>query len=188
MATKICFLRAVNVGRKNRVKMENFRLFFDGIGVRVAIPYIQSGNFLLQGDDNILQEEKLQRLMQDQLYIDTVVFLRTPQEYADIIATAPYAKIKPFVPRRAMLTLLQHPPASSARETLREALGHTEYAYMTEGELYTYIPETEEYAQRAISNALIEKITATAATTRNWATIQKMAQLLRQYPENGVPS
>ena len=175
MAIRICFLRAVNIGRTNRVKMDEFVRFFQCIEME-ATPYIQSGNFILQGDAAAMDEDTLQERMNADLHINTVVFLRTVTEYHHIMASYPYTTLPAFTPQRAMVSLLRHPLQADAHERMSEMLAQSEYVSLGERVVYSYIAGGTE---RTLG--MLEKVGGVAATMRNWNTMQKMHRLCQQF-------
>jgi uncharacterized protein (DUF1697 family) len=50
----IAFLRGINVGGKNKIKMENLREVFGSLGFENVKTYINSGNVIFETDENIV--------------------------------------------------------------------------------------------------------------------------------------
>ena len=156
--------------------------FFDTIGMERCIPYIQSGNFILRGPAELMDERRLEQAMATDLGIRTVAFLRTAARYRRLIDACPYTERAAVTnPRKLLVTFFGQPVRGDGIATLQEQMDGAALLHLTSTELYTYmLPEQE---QGNFSNNALEKMVGAAATTRNWNTIQKMAQLCRAHED-----
>ncbi|WP_175631888.1 DUF1697 domain-containing protein [Virgibacillus siamensis] len=50
MTTYVALLRAINLGKKNKVKMAELRSLLESLGLHHVQTYIQSGNIILDSD------------------------------------------------------------------------------------------------------------------------------------------
>lgn len=93
MIAYIALLRGINVGGKNKVKMEALKQMFVRLRLCQVQTYIQSGNVVFKSTE---AEEALQRKIEDefkQLFgFSVVVILRTAEEIRTLIANCPFAK------------------------------------------------------------------------------------------------
>jgi len=149
------------------------RLFAE-MGI-AALSYLKSGNFVLRGSEAALSEEKIAEELRRALALSTTVFLRTPNEYQELIAASPYRVLATDAPQRTMITFFHRAPSAEARALLAEMLAASEYAYVGTRELYSYIPE--EVGARTFSNSRLEKVIGTAVTTRGWNTIMQIKRM-----------
>jgi len=93
MTTYIAFLRGINVGGKNMIKMAVLKKMFETMGLQHVQTYIQSGNVLFQS--NQLEEPLVNQIENG---IETVcgftvsVILRTATELERIIDHCPFSE------------------------------------------------------------------------------------------------
>src|SRR5437588_601298 len=91
MTTYICFLRGVNVGGNNLLKMAELKLLFDALRLRDAKTYLQSGNVVFRSDEK--DREVLKRRIEDGIRkkwgVEVKIVLRTTDELRKVIAANP---------------------------------------------------------------------------------------------------
>jgi uncharacterized protein (DUF1697 family) len=87
----VAFLRAVNVGGKNVVRMADVRTCLEGLGFARVRTYIQSGNILFESDlvDTGRLTTKIEKAYSATLKHDAPVFLRSEHQLRKIVAQAP---------------------------------------------------------------------------------------------------
>lgn len=92
MSIYIAFLRGINVGGKNKLKMADLKHMLEGLGLARVETYIQSGNVIFESDEG---EEylrtKLAREIERVFGITTVVVLRTVDELKRLIQGCPFS-------------------------------------------------------------------------------------------------
>lgn len=160
--------------------MDAFRVFFADIGMHEVASYIQSGNFVLRGRPQLMDERALEAEMYARLQIRTVAFLRTVEQYRQIVSRCPYSEMAAEHPRKLLVTFFGRPIRADEIASLQEQMADAARLHLAGTELYTYmLPEQE---QGSFSNNALEKILQTPATTRNWLTIRNMEQLQRDMP------
>jgi uncharacterized protein (DUF1697 family) len=168
------FLRGINVSGQKLIKMERLKEIWMTIpDVSNVSTYIQSGNVAFDHPDSndeslrILIESTLKR----ELGYEVPTLLRSRQELEAIIAANPFAA--PFAEgeRKLYVTMLSTPALADKLELLKPfAMAEEEYQLLGR-ELYLMLPS---YGNTKLSNTLVEKKLGVQATTRNWATINKM--------------
>lgn len=96
MIKYFAFLRAINVGGKNLIKMNELKRIFESIGFWNVKTYIQSGNVMFESsitDENLIIM-KVEKLLHKNLSKDVVVFIRTFDQMKSIIEHDPFQKLK----------------------------------------------------------------------------------------------
>lgn len=83
----LAFLRGINVGG-HRVKMDRLRALFTGLGLNDVSTYLASGNvgFTTDSRDPALLRERLERHLASSLGYAVPLFLRTPDQIAEIVS------------------------------------------------------------------------------------------------------
>lgn len=176
MTRYIAFLRGINVSGQKLIKMEALREHFGMPGIRNVATYIQSGNVLFDAKE--ADEAKLQKKIVTQLekklgYKVTVV-LRKLSEIKEVIENNPFDKAKTEGKKGLYVTFLSEAPRPELRTVLEPFTNDKEYMQLVNREVYVY---SDNYGETKFSNTFIEKKLGVSATTRNWATVNKILGL-----------
>src|SRR5687767_9994109 len=114
MPRQIALLRAVNLGPTNRVKMADLRALLEREGYEDVRTLFQSGNVVLTSTkkpDTVARE--LERLIADEMGVETDVVVRTRDELADAIARNPIREADEQ-PKRCQVSFLAGEPDAAA--------------------------------------------------------------------------
>ena len=84
----VAFLRGVNVGKHNRVRMDDLRQAIVGTGLKGVSTYLQSGNVLLDGSDPNDVLSRVRRAIES-LHLNAEVVLRSGVDMERVVATPP---------------------------------------------------------------------------------------------------
>jgi uncharacterized protein (DUF1697 family) len=181
MIRYVAFLRGINVSGHNLVKMEDLRQYFQMPGIYNVSTYIQSGNVLFESEeyDETVLRAKIEKQLSDKLGYKVPVVLRMSHELKSIIANNPFDHIKTEDTMKIYVTFLTDTPAFSVRGSLGVYSNDAEDARVVKREVYI---RTGNYGKTCFSNTVIEKKMGMTATTRNWATINKILELLEYIP------
>lgn len=88
----IAFLRGVNVGGKNIIKMADLKLLFVNLGMNDVSTYIQSGNVLFSSDkDETVLTEELETAIEKTFSMSVPVIIRNCSELEHIIKNKPFS-------------------------------------------------------------------------------------------------
>lgn len=173
MTRYIAFLRAINVGG-HTVKMEELRKHFAMPGFKNISTYIQSGNVIFdhaETDVNVLIGKIEARLLKILGY-EVRTFLKTPAQLQKIVADTPFKDIPEEMAQH--VSFLSEKPAKEAVEQLLQFQNENEQFRIIGTEAYILVKKGA-YGETKFSNTFLEKKLKVAATTRNWATVNKMA-------------
>lgn len=117
MTVYVGFLRGINVGGKNKIKMADLKKTLEALGLAQVQTYLQSGNVLFQSED--ARETlcpRIEKAISDAVGVAPTVILRTAAELAELVRNCPmtqrrYPKGRAFKflclqkkPRRLSLT------------------------------------------------------------------------------------
>lgn len=177
MPVIISMLRAVNLVRHNRIKMDALRTLYTSLKLEDPRSYVQSGNviFRTKERDLVLVAKKIQNGIERSFGFRPEVILRTTSELRDVIARNPFAKRRGIDPRKLLVTFLTGDPGAEARELIRKMNTDPEELRIDGRELYTYFPNG--MARPKLSWAKIERILKTPGTGRNWNSVTNMLEL-----------
>lgn len=177
MTIYIALLRGINVGGKNKIKMDELRKAMESIGFSRVQTYIQSGNVLFESKE---KAETLQTQIEQEIErvfgFSINVVVRTDKELARIIEGCPFSE-----------EAITEAELSSEGESLY--VGLLQDVPLQDGinRLHAYKSENEEYHlegreiyllfRKSIRNSKLannlQKL-GVPATVRNWKTINKL--------------
>lgn len=91
----IAFLRGINVGGKNIIKMADLKLLFVNLEMNDVITYIQSGNVLFSSDkDEKILIEELEKAIEETFSISVPVIIRNSSQLEQILKNKPFSDIE----------------------------------------------------------------------------------------------
>ena len=179
MIKYVAFLRAINVGGKNLIKMDELKKKFKSAGCEDIRTYIQSGNVIFNSkisDENSLIK-KIESELHKNLSNDVLVFLRTSEQLKSIIEANPFVKLISSNPTKLYVTFLTDELKPKLKLPFLSAKKDVEVIQIKDREIYCITHEIK--GQYGFPNLFIEKELGVKATTRNWNTIIKVNDLMK---------
>ena len=174
----VALLRGINVSGQKIIKMEELKELFVQPGISDVSTYIQSGNVLFRSAlaDEIRLRNKIEAHLEKQLGYQVSVILRNHEQIKSAIASNPYPaeKLATGDELKVSLTFLQEAPQPHLIPTLPTQSGNDELQVVGRDVYILYVA----YGNSKLTNALIEKKLGVRATTRNWATVNKIDELM----------
>jgi uncharacterized protein (DUF1697 family) len=167
----VAFLRAVNLGSRNKVPMAQLRTLLEDAGYGSVRTYIASGNVILDGPGKRELGAAIERVVADSFGVTTTVILRRPRELAATLDAHPFGADT----SDTHVAFLAKRPAKAAAARLEGAAGGSEHAVLAGAELYLRLPRGVHGSN--VSGARIESLLGVQATLRNWRTVAKLAEL-----------
>ena len=170
-------LRGINVGRAHRVAMADLRELLEAQGHREVRTLLNSGNVVL---DATPPPDELARSVEQALEqrfgfaIGTVV--RTAQELLDVVAKDPLGAVATDPTRYVVSFFAEQVPAGLVDQL--DAVDPADDEYVVDGrELHLWCPHGQ--LQSPLNAVLGKHRGGPVGTARNWATVGKIADLLR---------
>jgi uncharacterized protein (DUF1697 family) len=177
MCTQIALLRAVNVAGHNKVAISDLRALLDDLGFADAKSLLQSGNLVFQS--NLVSGAALEQLLEKEsakrLGLTTEYFVRSADEWKQIVAHNPFPKEAKTAPGHLVVVFLKAAPTAKNVDALRAAIRGPETITADGKQLYVVYPAG--IGRSKLTLALIEQKLAFQATARNWNTVVKLAAL-----------
>ncbi len=164
------FLRAINVGTTNRVKMADLRQWCEALGFARVRTYLQSGNILLESErtDPEAVAVTLEVMLLERGFKNCSAIVRSEPQMRELLTLEPFADARDGL---QYVVLLRTPttlelPALPAKTNL-ELVGMTRDAVFLWGE-------------RGLSHeaSFVQKKLRVSATTRYWSVVKTMGELL----------
>jgi uncharacterized protein (DUF1697 family) len=181
MTLAVSFLRGINVGGRNSIRMADLRQLYADLGMMQVRSLLQSGNVVFQTALTDLTSVKLQLEagIRSAFGLDIQIFLRSAEDFGDIMARHPFSAEQLHEPRKAALVFLSGAPDAIAVGALRESAHGREVIHAAGRELYIFY--RDGMARSKLDNQRIESRLGLGASARNWNTCLKLQRLLAEY-------
>ena len=166
-------LRAINVGGR-KLPMADLRALLTELGHTDVKTILASGQAVVTSDragDEIATE--LEKRLADDFGLRSEVMVRSGVQLAAIVAANPYPTAEDDGARHAVVFLRQKASAVQVKPLQAQDWGADEYA-VHGTEIYLRLPQG--FAESKLSLA-VGRIKGVPATTRNWNTVRKLANL-----------
>ena len=172
MSKYIAFLRAINVGGRV-VKMDTLKELFALPGIKNITTYIQSGNVVFDATekDKSVIAKKIETKLLKSLGYEVKTFIKTIPDLETIVKQTPFLDYPEDMAQHVSF-LSEVPDHEKVQQLL---------ALQTESEQFRFIDNVAyilvkkgAYGETKFSNTFLEKKLKLDATTRNWATVNKM--------------
>jgi uncharacterized protein (DUF1697 family) len=171
------FLRAVNVGGQNLIKMKDLCHSLNSIGFLNVQTYIQSGNVPFdskQGNIDTLQKTVEFQIEKD-LGLKIKAIIRTLSSIQDIIRNDPFKNIEWNLHTKFYVCFLYDEPKIQPRLPLENPKEGLELFRLDRKE--AYLVSKEINGRYGFPNNFIEKELNVISTARNWTTINKIIRI-----------
>jgi uncharacterized protein (DUF1697 family) len=168
----VALLRAVNLGRDNKVPMAELRTLLEDAGYEGVRTYIASGNVLLEGPAGRAElGTALERLVADAFGVTTTAILRRPRELVGTVDAHPFGADT----SRTHVAFLAKRPTRAAAARLAAVDPGADRAVLTGAEVYLRLAAGVQGSRLPI--ARVESLLGVSATVRNWRTVVALAEL-----------
>ncbi|MED0680930.1 DUF1697 domain-containing protein [Aneurinibacillus thermoaerophilus] len=186
MAIHIAFLRGINVGGKNKIKMADLREALGKLGLSRVQTYIQSGNILFESDeDEATLRQRIEQEIEKVFGLSIIVIIRTSAELKKMIANLPFSD-KQIAEAEASsvgeclyVSMLLHEPNAERIEKLKAVDSNDQFRIVGR-DIYLLFHQSIRNSKLAIQ---VEKLSV-PTTTRNWKTIKKLVALSDEMTED----
>ena len=170
----IAFLRAVNLGARNKVPMASLREHLAAAGLKDVRTHLQSGNVILRGED---VGPIIRAVVRDEFGVDEPVMVRSRDRLAEIAAANPFAAEAAERPIMVRVIFLDEHPAPDRVKRLEER----DDVRVLDREVY--LDYRDRFHGNSLNAAMVARRLGLHGTERNWATITKLLDLAGQEPK-----
>lgn len=174
----VALLRGINVGGRT-VPMKDLAAVFADAGCHEVRTYIQSGNVIFKASPKIVDglRGRLEKKIQTRFGFAVPVILRNAEQLARTIAGNPF--LKPGVVETALhVYFLADLPAREAGAKLDPNRSAPDAFILSEQEIYLHLPNG--MGRSKLTNTYFDSKLSTVCTARNWATVLKLAAMMRE--------
>jgi len=179
MTTWIAFLRAINVGGNNLIKMSDLRDLLAGLGLEDVKTHLQSGNAVFNARSK--DRKKLAGEISDAIHQAhghrPEVILRTPDELRRALDRVPFdASANPSL---VLINFLADAADPEGAKDLAAYEG-PEVVAVHGSEVYIHYPEG--IGRSKLNRVPMEKMLGTRGTARNLNTVRKLLEMTTSSP------
>jgi len=170
-------MRGINVSGQKIIRMENLRATFEALGFRRVRSYVQSGNVIFEATKS--SSDNLSELIREKILSEygfsVPVVLRTVDEMKKIVGGNPFLNEKGIDTSKLHVTFLSEMPAKASLGKLAKLDSLPDQFRVKGREVFLYCPDG--YGRTKLSNTAFEKLLSMDATTRNWKTVNTLAEM-----------
>jgi len=177
VTTCIVLLRGINVGKNNRLKMEDFRTAVEAAGGRNVLTLLASGQAVAKVQEPFSENafaEQVGRELRDRFGLSVAAAVRTGEHLAQVIEANPYPHLV-ATPKQLHVVFLDVAPDPETVTLIGTRHGDDEFAV---GDRVLYLAFSRQSHDSPLVGAL-RALNGGAGTARNWATITKLDTLVR---------
>lgn len=174
----LVLLRGINVGGKNIIKMADLKASFEEMGFSNVVTYIQSGNVLVQSndEDKAALTTKIEKGLSKRFNFVAKVVLVSQKELTAIIRSAPEGFGKDEKKFRYDVIFLKEPLTPKAAMESVKAREGVDTAYA--GKQALYFSRLISRASQSYLTKIIGMPVYQNMTIRNWNTTTKLLALM----------
>jgi uncharacterized protein (DUF1697 family) len=176
METYIAMLRGINVSGQKIIKMADFKNHLQELNFIDVQTYIQSGNAVFKNKKTSPKalEKKITKKILEEYGFEVSVIVKSPNELTEIIKKNPFTKDEDL--SRLCVIFLSDEPTSENLKKLK-GIDHSPEEYVLRGKtIYFYSPHG--FGKAKMSNNFFENKLKVSATTRNWKTVNRLADMV----------
>lgn len=174
MIDYIVFLRGINVSGQKLIRMEDLKVMLTDVGFHKPETYIQSGNIWLKSDlaDAGSVAFVIYKAILERFGFDVPTLAVSHESICGIVDKNPFLH-EGMEEKRLYYTLLSEFPDDSCKDALLRLESENDELKIDGKTVYILVKD--KYSDSKLSNNFIEKTLKVKATTRNHATMMKMA-------------
>lgn len=171
----VAFLRAINVGGHQVVKMGDLRRLFESAGLANVETHIQSGNVLFESPDKnaAALEQALEAELRRSLGYSVTTFLRLVPELVKIAEYAPFGELDTAAGEHLYVAFLRSAPSKEAQRRLMALSNRVDEFHLRRREAYWL--QRRQHGVSRFSSQTLEKTLETQVTVRNSTTLTALA-------------
>ncbi len=177
-SVKIGLLRGINVAGQKKLPMAKLRELASSIGLSDVKTYIQSGNLVFR---SALSEKKasetLEKAITKHFGFEVEVVVISAKEWLAYAKASPFPDAQEERPKTLLLGVSKDGPGKNALEIIMP-YAETERVEVKGKALW--IDFVNGSGRSKIRPAVLQRALGASATTRNWRTVVKLAEMVRE--------
>ncbi len=177
MNVYVSFLRGVNVGGHNKIKMDVLRELYGRLGFHDPQTYVQSGNVVFGAKEKNLKAKVLEDGIEKAFGFRPGVVLRSAAELKRTVNANPFAKREGLNPGLLLVSFLADTPGKAGVAALQALPVGSEEMHFAGPEIFIYFPDgmgRSKFPWASMDKVL--KMTVTGRNLRTVTTLLSMAE------------
>lgn len=181
MPVYVSMLRGINVGPHKRIKMDRLRACFEALGFEQVRTYINSGNVIFKAGKTSTPglSKKIEEKLLGEFRFPVPVVSRAAAEISGAVANNPFAQEREIDVDKLHVMFLSGSLNSAALKNLAQFTALPERSRCIGQEIFLYLPKG--VAESKLMNAPLERLLSVVPATRNWRTVNQLAQMCQEY-------
>ena len=173
------FFRGINVGGKLKINMSELKETLMNNAFNEVKTYINSGNLVLISELNKDElKRKIIELVFDKFGFHVEIIVHTAEEIKNLIENDPFSERTNLDNSKKCIVFTSSEIENGAFDKLKENLEIVEEFYIDSNAIYVYYENGQ--AKTKFTNNYIEKNLKTISTIRNWNTIEKVYDMMKE--------
>ncbi len=180
MHTYLSLLRGINLGSHYKINMADLRALYESLEFTNVQTYVQSGNVIFDSSetDRAQLAESIKGKITEVYGYTVPILIVDAQALMQVFASNPFLTQRNENPSSLHATFLAHPPSEEVvRGFVPPKSGEDEFI-LAGSVIYVFCPNG--YGRTKLTNNLFENKLKVPATTRNWNTMNALAQMARE--------
>jgi len=181
MPNYISLLRGINISGQKLIKMADLRSLYESFCFKRVETYIQSGNVIFESDNTNQIELKtiIEQGIEEKYGFHVPVEIRNQLEFEQILQNCPFQSINLAAEGfKYLVSFLSSIPPEEKVSEFQSYVIPPEELFIINREIYFHSPNG--YGKSKLTNNFFENKLNVKATTRNWKTMNKLVELLKQ--------
>jgi uncharacterized protein (DUF1697 family) len=178
MPTYFLFLRAINVGGRNIIKMADLKSWMQQLGFRDVKTYLQSGNVVFTASETgeAILTKQIHEMVFERSKLKIACIVRSSESLENISNMMMKHEASKLADANIFLTMLaQKPSAENIEKLTNVTFQDDKFTFYND---YIVLECRQPYHKTKLSNNFFEKLLKVDATTRNLNTVQAMLELI----------
>lgn len=179
MTHRIILFRGMNTGGV-RAPVAEQRAMAEEMGLKNPRTLLASGNLVVESDRPTARlESEIETAMERRFGLKIAAMVRTPDQWAELIAANPFPKEAAAHPSRVLVMVMKDGVKPGALEACRDLAAGGERVEAVDGVLYFWFPDGQGHS------AIFKKATPRLlgmGTGRNWNTVLKLGEMVGLSP------
>ena len=170
--------RGINVGNAKRLAMGDLRKVMEGLGYENVETLLNSGNaiFDAEREGEAAHAQRIREAVHRKLKVDALVVVKSATDVAAVVAGNKLAKVATN-PSLLLVAMTNDPRGWRVLESISADPELAKVVHLGKHALYAWCPDGTLKSKAGL--ALLNRL-ADSGTTRNWATLQKINDLLQR--------
>jgi uncharacterized protein (DUF1697 family) len=181
METFITFLRGVNMTGHNSIKMADLTLLYKDLGFIDAMTYIQSGNVIFSGFNDVAANEialMIEKAILVKFNYRIPVMIRTIEETRSFMSLNPFLSEENFNPSKMAAILLYEKATEQQMQKVADINYPPDKFKISGKEIFIYCPNG--FGRTKLYTNFFEKKMGVTGTARNWKTITAILDIAEE--------